>query len=90
MIQLEVAYATPQRQVVIPLEVADGSTVTQVIECSGILLQFSELDVMTMAVGIFSKPVKLDHPVQFGDRVEIYRPLLIDPKQKRRVKAQKR
>jgi putative ubiquitin-RnfH superfamily antitoxin RatB of RatAB toxin-antitoxin module len=90
MIQVEVAYATPQRQVVIPLEVAEGSTVAQVIEYSGIVQQFPELDAMTMSVGIFSKPVKPDHLVQFGDRIEIYRPLLIDPKQKRRAKAQKR
>lgn len=84
-IQIEVVYATPERQNIISLAVTTGCTISQAIIASKIL--HSEID--TMAVGIFGKRRSLDQTLQDGDRVEIYTPLLIDPKQSRRVRAKK-
>lgn len=88
MITVEVAYASEQEQVLIPVVITSGSTVADVITASGLLQQFPELDLQGNVVGIFSKRVKLHDVVQSGDRVEIYRPLKIDPKQARRERAQ--
>ncbi|MCW9039129.1 MAG: RnfH family protein, partial [Rhodospirillales bacterium] len=74
-----IAYATPQRQVWQDLEVPNGCTVRQVIELSGILDQFPDIDIETQKVGIFGKLAKLEQAVEEGDRVEIYRPITCDP-----------
>lgn len=87
-IGLEVAYALPERQLIVKLELAAGATVKQAIEASGIRAQFPEIE-ENPVVGIFSKKVGLDYVLQAGDRVEIYRPLLVDPKQVRREKAER-
>ena len=87
-IGLEVAYALPERQLIVKLELAAGATVKQAIEASGIRAQFPEIE-ENPVVGIFSKKVRLDYVLQAGDRVEIYRPLLVDPKQVRREKAER-
>ena len=84
---VEVAYATPEQQIIIPLEVEADCTVKHAIEASGILNQFPEIDLCKNAVGIFSKHVKLDTVLREGDRVEIYRPLLVEPKQRRKNKS---
>lgn len=86
-ISVEIAYARPDRQVIIPLEVESGATVETAIKASGILNRFAEIDLAVNKVGIFSKTCKLDQPVRAGDRVEIYRPLLVDPKELRRQRA---
>ena len=86
-IPVEVAYALPERQALLKVDVSDGATVKQAIEASGILNLFPDIDLEKNKVGVFSKVCKLDRVLQAGDRVEIYRPLLIDPKQRRRDKA---
>ena len=81
--EVEVAYAIPQRQIIIPFQVEAGVTALQAIEASGILKQFPEIDLNKNALGIFSKRATLDTVLREGDRVEIYRPLLVEPKQRR-------
>ncbi|MCC4263663.1 RnfH family protein [Oceanimonas baumannii] len=88
LIQVEVVYALPEKQTVLNLRVAPDATVREIIEQSGILRQFPELDLEKNAVGIFSRQVKLEHSVHDGDRIEIYRPLLADPKEIRRRRAE--
>ena len=86
-ISVEVAYATPEEQRIISLEVVPGTTLRQAIEQSGILEHFSEIDLGNAKVGIFGKLKKLDETLRAGDRVEIYRPLIADPKQVRKQRA---
>uniref|UniRef100_A0A486XT49 UPF0125 protein BAL341_2619 n=1 Tax=Rheinheimera sp. BAL341 TaxID=1708203 RepID=A0A486XT49_9GAMM len=88
-ITVEVAYALPERQSLLTLAVEQQTTVRQVIEQSGILQQFNDIDLNEQKVGIWSRPVKLDDTVKAGDRVEIYRPLIADPKDLRRRRAEK-
>ena len=87
-IQLEVAYARPDQQLLLPLRVAAGSTVAQVIEASGVLAKFPEIDLAQNKVGIFGKLTKLDTVVRERDRIEIYRALIADPKEVRRQRAE--
>ena len=86
-LRVEVAYAEPERQALLRVEVPAGSTVGQAIDLSGIREQFADLRIEADAVGIFSRKVPLDHVLQDGDRVEIYRPLIADPKESRRRRA---
>lgn len=88
-ITVEVAYALPERQSLLTLSVSRQATVQQIIEQSGILQQFAEIDLTVQKVGIWSRPVKLDDAVTDGDRIEIYRPLIADPKDLRRRRAEK-
>lgn len=88
-IAVEVAYALPQRQTLLSLSVAVDSTVQQVIENSGILQTHPEIDLNKNKVGIWSRTVKLAERVRAGDRIEIYRPLIADPKDMRRRRAEK-
>jgi len=87
MMSVTVAYATPERQLEIALQVEESCTVAWAIRRSGILEQFSEISLATAIVGIHSKKVALDASLKPYDRIEIYRPLLIDPKQARRQRA---
>lgn len=84
MIQVEVAYARPERQVILPVMLPAGSTIEQAIEQSGIVGEFPEIDLSQNKVGIFGKLSKKTAELKAGDRVEIYRPLLADPKEVRR------
>lgn len=84
---VEVVYATSADQCVIPLKVAPGSTIEAVIKKSGITKLFSDIDLTQQKVGVFSKPRKLTDLVKDGDRVEIYRALIIDPMESRRKRA---
>ena len=86
-INVTVAYATPQQQVVIPLRVPAGSTLEQAIRSSGVLQQFAEIDLSINPVGVFGELANLDDPVHSGERIEIYRALLADPKLARRRRA---
>lgn len=81
---VEVAYARPDKQVILPVHVMPGATVQQAIEQSGVLHKFPEIDLSKNKVGIFGKLGKLDAVLKAGDRVEIYRPLIADPKEVRR------
>jgi hypothetical protein len=74
-----VVYATPGRQAVIPVSAPEGTTVRRVIEISGLLRQFPEIDLEKHKVGVFSKFIALDAPVEEGMRIEIYRPITADP-----------
>lgn len=87
-IQVEIAYALPQQQVILPLQVAAESTVEEAIKRSGILEKFPEIDLAQAKVGIFSKLTKLETVLRDKDRVEIYRPLIADPKEVRRQRAE--
>jgi putative ubiquitin-RnfH superfamily antitoxin RatB of RatAB toxin-antitoxin module len=86
-IRVEVAYARPDRQVIVPLNVPPGTTVEQAILDSGVLEQFPEIDLGRNKVGIFGKLTRLGQVLREGDRVEIYRPLIADPKEIRRQRA---
>ncbi|MCI0653477.1 MAG: RnfH family protein [Methylococcaceae bacterium] len=88
-IRIEVAHARPERQVVLTIDLKPGATVKTAIECSGILEQFPEIDLARNKVGIFGSVCGLDRIITSGDRVEIYRPLLQDPKDARRRRAAK-
>ncbi|MHB8535644.1 MAG: RnfH family protein [Sulfuricaulis sp.] len=87
--RVEVAYATPQRQETIEVAVRPGATVEQAICASGILEQFPEIDLSNQRVGIFGERVRPQDPVHDRDRVEIYRPLIADPKEARRERAKR-
>jgi uncharacterized protein len=88
-IKVEVAYATPTQQHVLCVEVKAESTIAEAIAQSGILTLFKEIDLTQTKVGVFSQPRVLSDQVKAGERIEIYRPLRIDPKDARRLKAKK-
>lgn len=90
MLNIKVAYATSEQQVEIPFSVEESCTVAMAIRRSGVLEQFPEIDLSTATVGIYSRKVALDDLLQAGDRIEIYRPLQIDPKEARRLRIQRR
>lgn len=86
-LSVEIAYALPETQLLIELEVVAGTTAREAIENSGILRRFPEIDLPGQKIGIFGKVVKPDCVLKPGDRVEIYRPLIADPKDARRRRA---
>ncbi len=86
-IQFEVAYALPQRQVIAKVTAAAGTRAAEAIELSGIRQLFPGIEEHPV-VGIFSRKVAMDYVMKQGDRLEIYRPLLADPKEVRRRKAE--
>jgi len=88
-IKVEVVYALPEKQYLLKVRLAQGSTVEQAIAASGILELRTDIDLAKNKVGVFSRPVKLIDTVNDGDRVEIYRPLIADPKELRRQRAEK-
>ncbi|WP_312214092.1 RnfH family protein [Pseudescherichia sp.] len=88
-IRVEVAYALPEKQYLQRVTLSEGATVEEAINASGLLELRSDIDLAKNKVGIFSRPVKLADAVQDGDRVEIYRPLIADPKELRRKRAEK-
>jgi putative ubiquitin-RnfH superfamily antitoxin RatB of RatAB toxin-antitoxin module len=88
LIRVEVAYARPERQVIVAVQVPVGADVNEAIAGSGLLGRFPEIDLARQKVGIFGRLVELDAPLREGDRVEIYRPLIADPKEVRKQRAQ--
>lgn len=88
-VDILVAYATPDRQIEIPLSVEESCTIAMAIRRSGILEQFPEIQLSSANVGIYSRKVALDALVHAGDRIEIYRPLQIDPKEARRLRVKR-
>lgn len=94
LITVEVAYALPQKQLLKTLSVAPGTTALEAVKMSGILESFPEIDANSDKMGVFSQVLGtkgLDEPAQYQlqsmDRVEIYRPLIADPKEVRRRRA---
>ena len=89
MIEIEVVYALPNRQVLLSLPVPLGSTIEESIKLSGITKHFPEIIISEAKVGIFSRPEKLSTVVKAGERIEIYRPLIADPREMRKLRAAK-
>ncbi|WP_372758867.1 RnfH family protein [Litorivivens sp.] len=91
MIHVEVVYATPDKQQIVALELPAGTTVREAALKSGLDRQFDGLDLSTADLGVFGKAVPKAESVelQSGDRVEIYRPLIADPKEVRKQRAAK-
>lgn len=90
-IPVEVAYALPDKQKIIALLVEPGTTARQAVAKSGIDKEFPEIDVESAVLGIFGQALRNanTHELEAGDRVEIYRPLKVDPKEVRRKRAEK-
>ena len=87
VIDIEVAYARPQRQELVRLRLPSGATARQALDASGLLRKYPEIDLGHMKVGIYARLCQLDTPLRQRDRVEIYRPLRADPKEVRRQRA---
>jgi len=87
MNRYEVAYATIDKQVILVVNSDQQLTVMDAVNASGILQAFPEIDVDNLKLGIFGKVTKPDVTLQPGDRVEIYRPLIADPKEARKKRA---
>ena len=88
-LSIEICFARPDQQTLVSLDVPPNTTVRQAIEGSGIIGQCPEIDLSTLAVGVFGKVVSLDAVVSAGDRIEIYRPLKVDPKLARQRRVEK-
>lgn len=88
-LKVEVCYALPEEQTLLQLIVEQDASVEEVIQQSGVLQLHPEIDLSDNKVGIFSKLTTLDAQLHDGDRIEIYRPLLIDPKEVRKQRALK-
>lgn len=86
-ITIEVAYALPHQQLIIPVQLPENTTAEQAIIASGIQKKFPEIDLKVNQIGVFGKLARLDSPLRHMDRVEIYRPLIADPKAVRKQRA---
>ncbi len=86
-INVEVAYAQPEKQVIRAVNVDAGTTLGAAIVQSGIMMDFPDLELEDVKVGIFGKATVMTTVLSDGDRVEIYRPLIADPKEVRRKRA---
>ena len=85
---IEIAYATPHEQKIIECEIEQGTSLRDAVKFSGILQHFPEIDVETCDLGVFGKVVAPNYELADGDRIEIYRPLIADPKEIRRQRAE--
>jgi putative ubiquitin-RnfH superfamily antitoxin RatB of RatAB toxin-antitoxin module len=88
-IAIEVAYATSYQQTIIAVKMPFNCSVDEAIQASGILLQFPEIDLKTQKIGVFNQVCTLQHQLNSGDRVEIYRPLIKSPMTARRERVGK-
>jgi len=88
-IRVEVVYALPERQYLRTVKLEEGSSVEEAVKASGLLELRSDIDLKQNKLGIYSRPVKLADTVSDGDRIEIYRPLIADPKELRRIRAER-
>ncbi len=86
-IHVQVAYALPDRQEIVTIELPEGACVQQAVESSGLLQKHPEIDLARNKLGVFAKLVKSDQVLRDRDRVEIYRALIADPKEVRRQRA---
>ncbi|NVK25639.1 MAG: RnfH family protein [Gammaproteobacteria bacterium] len=89
LINIEVAYALPNKQTLLVLQVEPGTNIEQAIQRSTILADHPEIDLTENKVGIWSRTAKLSDTLNEGDRIEIYRPLIADPKEVRKRRAEK-
>ena len=89
-IRVQVSYAMPDRQILRELTMPEGATLEEAIRASGILQEEPEIDLNNHRVGVFGKLKPLDTVLRENDRVEIYRPLIADPKESRRQRAVKK
>ena len=87
MISVEVCYALPEKQALIRLKLPLGATLLQALEASGLLQKHPEIDLKKNKFGVFAKLTKPEGILRDGDRVEIYRPLIADPKEVRKQRA---
>jgi putative ubiquitin-RnfH superfamily antitoxin RatB of RatAB toxin-antitoxin module len=87
MPRCEVAYARPDRQFVLEVQLREGATARDALFASGLLESCAEIDPATATYGVFGRVVPADHPLREGDRVEIYRALKVDPRTARRARA---
>lgn len=89
LLRVQVVYATTREQVVRDMTVSTGTRVRDAVSASGLLERFAEIRPLETPVGIFGRRVGWDDAVADGDRIEIYRPLSIDPKEARRRRARR-
>jgi putative ubiquitin-RnfH superfamily antitoxin RatB of RatAB toxin-antitoxin module len=89
-LQVYLCYATPEREWIRPFKVAPGTTIRQAIEQSGVLDEVPGIDLETQPVGIYARKKPLDTVLRERDRIELYRPLVADPKDSRRRRALKK
>lgn len=89
-ISVQVCYARPDRQILLEVKVDAGATIQAAIERSGMLCEVPEIDLEHCKVGVYGKLKPLDAGLRERDRVEIYRPLVADPKESRRKRAEKK
>ena len=87
IIEIEVAYALPERQRIVTLQMPVGSPVRQALEQSGLAVEFPEIDIQHCPVGVFGREITDGYVIRAGDRIEIYRPLERDPRAGRRELA---
>jgi len=85
---IEIAYATPERQKIVEHEISKGCSVRDAVKQSGIGQYFPEIDLDNCDLGVFGKAVPPSYELLDGDRIEIYRPLIADPKEVRRQRAE--
>lgn len=88
MLEIEIAYGLPDRQYLRAMQVPEGTTARQAVLQSSLDQEIPNLDLASAPLGIFGKRVKDDTVLRTRDRIEIYRPLLIDPKEARRRRVQ--
>jgi uncharacterized protein len=90
LIEVEVAYAKLEEQIIVTIKIKQGTTIGQAVNLSGLLARFPEISGSELKVGVFGVVCKPEQIVKQGDRVEIYRPLIHDPKEARRQRALKK
>jgi uncharacterized protein len=88
-LSVEVCYALPNEQTLIAVELPEGATVQQALDASGVLKRYPQIDLGKQKVGVFGKVKPLDTVLADHDRVEIYRPLIVDPKAARQRRVEK-
>jgi putative ubiquitin-RnfH superfamily antitoxin RatB of RatAB toxin-antitoxin module len=87
LMNIEVVYPLPEKQEIFTVSLPAGASVRQAIEASGVLLKYPDIDMSKNKIGVFARLVKPDAPLRDRDRVEIYRPLIADPKEVRKQRA---
>ena len=88
LIAVQVCYALPERQEIVSLRLSEGCSVQDAVLASGVLEKFPDIDLSRIKLGVLGKLVKLEALLRDGDRVEIYRPLIADPKEMRRRRVE--
>jgi putative ubiquitin-RnfH superfamily antitoxin RatB of RatAB toxin-antitoxin module len=86
-LRVEVVYALPGAQDAVSLEIAPGSTLRDAVQASGLIARHHEIDLVRQKIGVYGKVKVADAPAAHGDRIEIYRALLVEPKEARRRRA---